>query len=152
MTSNNSSSSISSVVVFQREICRLDGINYRVWKVQMETHLRCLGKEIWGITKKGYIPHNLAYVNSLLIGLDKDIKNDCRAREAILCALSDQQIMGLINKSTTKAIWDKLETLNEGEPTIKIVKLDGYRERYENLNIEEDEMIYAFMERVNELF
>lgn len=59
--------------------------------------------------------------------------------------------MGLFDKSRVKAIWNKLETLNEGDPTIKITKLDGYLVRYENLKMEQDERIIAFMERVNEI-
>ena len=59
--------------------------------------------------------------------------------------------MGLTDKSSGKAIWDKLETLNEGDPTVKIAKLDGYHVRYENTKMEEDERITAFMERVNEI-
>lgn len=59
--------------------------------------------------------------------------------------------MELTNKSSTKAIWDKLETLNEGDPTVKTTKLDGYWVRFENLKIEEDERITAFIERVNEI-
>ncbi|GLJ10718.1 hypothetical protein SUGI_0133690 [Cryptomeria japonica] len=59
--------------------------------------------------------------------------------------------MGLIDKSSGKAMCDKLETLNEGDPTVNIAKLNGYRVRYENLKMEEDERIISFMERVNEI-
>ncbi|GLJ05839.1 hypothetical protein SUGI_0026430 [Cryptomeria japonica] len=92
----------------------------------METHLRCLGKEIWEITENGVTPFNPTSGNPPLANMDKELENDFRDREALLCALFDQQIMGLTNKLTTKAIWDKLETLNEGDPTVKISKLDGY--------------------------
>lgn len=117
----------------------------------METHLRCLGKEILEITENGVTPFISAFVNPPLAKFDKNIENDCRAREALLYALSDQQIMGLTHKSTTKTIWDKLETLNEVDPTIKIDKLDGYWVRYENLKMEEDERFTAFMGLVNEI-
>lgn len=68
-----------------------------------------------------------------------------------MSALSNQKIMGLSDRSTTKAIWDYLETLNEGYSIVKIAKLESFRARYENLKIEEDERIFAFMERVNEI-
>ena len=135
MATISSSSSSSSGAIFQRDIMRLDGTNYTVWKIQMETHLRCLGKEIWEITQNGVTPYNLGSSNPPLANLDKELENDCREREALLCTLSDQQIMGLIDKSSGKAIWDMLETLNEGDPTVKIAKLDGYRVRYENLKM-----------------
>ncbi|GLJ55967.1 hypothetical protein SUGI_1201470 [Cryptomeria japonica] len=44
-----------------------------------------------------------------------------------------------------------METLNEGDTTVKITKLECFWVRYENLKMEEDERIYAFMERVNEI-
>lgn len=57
----------------------------------------------------------------------------------------------LSDRSTTKAIWDKLETLNEGDITVKIAKLECFQVRYANMKMEEDERIFAFMERVNEI-
>ncbi|GLJ19854.1 hypothetical protein SUGI_0359770 [Cryptomeria japonica] len=57
--------------------------------------------------------------------------------------------MGLSNRSTAKSNWDKLETLNKGDTTVKIVKLECFRVKYENLKREEDERISSFMERVN---
>lgn len=63
----------------------------------METHLRCLGKDIWEIIEKGYTPYDSTSGNPAPADLDKNIENDCRAREALLCALTNQQIMGLID-------------------------------------------------------
>lgn len=48
-------------------------------------------------------------------------------------------------------MWDKLKTLNEGDPIVKIVELDGYRVRYEILKMEDSERIATFMKRVNEI-
>lgn len=137
--------------IFIREIPKLDGTNYGIWKIRMENHLRCLGKDIWEITKKGYTPYDLASGNPAPADLDKNIENDCRATKALLCALTDKKIMGLTNKSLAKDMWDKLQTLNEGDPTFKIAKLDGYRIRYENLKMDDNERITTFMERVNEI-
>lgn len=151
MVTNSLSSSSSSGAIFWRDIPRLDGINYTIWKIQMETHLRSLGNEIWEITQNVVTPYNLASGNPPLEKLDKEIENYCREREALLCAHSDYQIMRLIDKSSGNATWDKLETLNEGDPIVKIGKLDGYQVGYENLKMEEDERITAFMEMVNKI-
>ncbi|XP_057828372.2 uncharacterized protein LOC131039599 isoform X2 [Cryptomeria japonica] len=81
--------------------------------------------------------------------LGKDEENDCKAREALLSALSDQQIMGLSDRSTAKAIWDHLETLNEGDSTVKIAKLESFQvrkleeSRRENEELEELEALFA---------
>lgn len=134
---------------FRKDSQKLDGTNYGICKIGMETHLICTGKDIWDVTKNGYttptqgqpIPPNLA----------KDEENDCKAREALLSAQSDQQVKGLSDRSTAKSIWDKLETLNEGDSTVKIAKLECFRVSYESLKMEEDERISSFMERVNEI-
>lgn len=55
MVANNSS---TLATIFRSEIPRLDGINYRIWKIHIETHLIFLGKEIWGVTNKGYVPYD----------------------------------------------------------------------------------------------
>lgn len=59
--------------------------------------------------------------------------------------------MRLTDKSLAKVVWDKFQTLNEGDPTVKIGKLDGCQVRYENLKIKYNEIIHVFMERVNEI-
>lgn len=66
----------------------------------MQTHLRCLEKEILEITHNGVTPHNLATGNPPLAKLDKELEKDCIAREALLCALSDLKIIGLTDKSS----------------------------------------------------
>ncbi|GLJ47508.1 hypothetical protein SUGI_1003020 [Cryptomeria japonica] len=115
----------------------------------METHLNCIGKDIWDVTKNGYTDPTQGQPNPPTLA--KDEENDCKAREALLSVLSDQQNMGLSDRSTAKAIWDKLETLNEGDSTVKIAKLECFWVSYENLKMEEDERISSFMERVNEI-
>lgn len=134
---------------FRKESPKLDGTNYGIWKIRMETHLNCIGKDIWDVTKNGYtVPtQSQPYPPNLT----KDEENDCKAREALLSALPYQQIMELSDRSTAKAIWDHLETLNEGDSIVKIAKLESFRVRYENLKMEEDERISAFMKRVNEI-
>ncbi|GLJ33782.1 hypothetical protein SUGI_0679020 [Cryptomeria japonica] len=90
----------------------------------METHLNCIGKDRWDITKNGYVGPNQSQPNPPTLA--KDQENDYRAREALLSALSNQQIMGLLDRSTAKAIWDKLETLNKGDTIVKIAKQECF--------------------------
>ncbi|GLJ36020.1 hypothetical protein SUGI_0722600 [Cryptomeria japonica] len=134
---------------FWKDNPKLDGTNNGIWKIKMETHLNFIGKDIWEVTKNGYTAATPGQPAPTTLA--KDEENDCKAREALLSALSDQQIMGLSDRSTTKAIWNHLETLNEGDSTVKIAKLESFQVRYEHLKMEEDERISAFMERVNEI-
>ncbi|GLJ37821.1 hypothetical protein SUGI_0769250 [Cryptomeria japonica] len=135
--------------IFRNDNPKLDGTSYGIWKIRMETHLNCIGRDIWDVTNNGYVSPILNQPHPPKLA--KDMDNDCKAREALLSALSDQQIMRLSNQSTAKAIWDKLETLNEGDTTIKLAKLECYYVKYENLKMEEDERISTFMERVNKI-
>lgn len=44
---------------YKKDSLRFDGINYSLWKIQMECHLRCIGKDYWKITKNMYsVPQN----------------------------------------------------------------------------------------------
>lgn len=68
-----------------------------------------------------------------------------------MSSLSDQHLISMIDLSTTKKIWNKLETFNEGDIVVKFAKLEGYQVIYENSKMKEDERINGFMERVNEI-
>ncbi|GLJ38555.1 hypothetical protein SUGI_0785920 [Cryptomeria japonica] len=109
---------------FRKDSLQLDGTNYGIWKIRMETHLNCIGKEIWDVTKNGYTAPTQGQPNPP--NLAKDEENDYKAIEALLRALSNQQVMGVSDRSTAKAIWDKLETLNEGDSIVKITKLECF--------------------------
>lgn len=109
---------------FRKDSHKLDGTNYGIWKIRMETHLNCIGKDIQEDTKNGYTATVASQTTPTTLA--KDEENDCKARETLLSALSDQKIMGLLDSSTAKAIWDHLETLNEGDSTIKIAKLESF--------------------------
>ncbi|GLJ37832.1 hypothetical protein SUGI_0769570 [Cryptomeria japonica] len=135
--------------IFRKDSLKFDGTNYSIWKIGRETHLNYIGRDIWEVTNNGYVGPTPNQPNPPTLG--KDQENDCKAREALLSALSNQQIMRLSDQSTTKAIWDKLGTFNEGDTTVKIVILECFRVRYENLKMEEDERISSFMEKVNEV-
>ena len=75
---------MASTSVFRKESPRLDGTNYGIWKIRMEIHLKCISKEVWEVTKTPFV--NEASNSNL----DKDLENDCRAREALFSTLSDQ--------------------------------------------------------------
>ncbi|GLJ26060.1 hypothetical protein SUGI_0499930 [Cryptomeria japonica] len=88
--------------IFRKDNPNLDGTNYGIWKIRMETHLNYIGRDIWDVTKNDYVGPTLNIPHPPTLA--KDSKNDCKAREALLSILSDQKIMGLSDRSTTKAI------------------------------------------------
>ena len=52
---------------------------------------------------------------------------------------------------TTKEIWDKIILSYEGDAKVKIAKLQSLRIQYENLIMHNDESIYSFFLRLDEI-
>lgn len=86
----------------------------------MECHLKCLCDDYWKITKNTYnIPQNgLVLANEM-----KYVEQNIRAKEAILSALTNSKMTKVMGLKTTHEIWQKLETLYEGDKHVKFAKL-----------------------------
>ena len=52
---------------------------------------------------------------------------------------------------TAKNVWDKLENIYAGDSNFKEAKLQIYREKFEQLRMEEDCNIAAYFQYVNEI-
>ena len=81
----------------------------------------------------------------------KLFENDSKARNALLCGLSNSELVKVMNCKTAKEIWDKLKSVHEGDEKIKEAKLQTHRSQFEMLKMNEDENIDAYMLRVNEV-
>lgn len=68
----------------------------------MKIHLRCLGAEIWEITKKGYTPHDPSSRTLAPANEQKNVYNDVREKEELLSALSDEQLLNIIELENAK--------------------------------------------------
>jgi hypothetical protein len=53
--------------------------------------------------------------------------------------------------NTAKEVWDKLKNIYEGDPKVKLVKLQRHREKFENLKMNEKEDIATYLLRVDEV-
>ncbi|KAJ8622112.1 hypothetical protein MRB53_030641 [Persea americana] len=71
--------------------------------------------DVWNIVKKGYKgsddPTDAA---------DKKLfENDSKVRNALMCGLSDSELVKVMSCKTSKEIWDKLQSVHEGDKKIK---------------------------------
>jgi len=69
------------------------------------------------------------YEESHVIGNKEDkieFTFDVKAMHAILSELIESKFIKVMHCKTTKEIWDKLKTINEGNEKVKRDKLQGY--------------------------
>ena len=52
---------------------------------------------------------------------------------------------------TTKEIWDKLQTIYEGDTKVKRAKLQNFKTQFESLKMKEEENILEWVERIDEI-
>ena len=52
---------------------------------------------------------------------------------------------------TVKEIWDKLQTIYEGDIKVKRAKLQTFKTQFESLKMKEEENISEYFERIDEI-
>ena len=86
--------------------------------------------DIKGIKQFGY---NVKVVGAILVGLGRTIFSK------------------VMHCKTTKEIWDKLQTIYEGDTKVKRAKLQTFKTQFEILKMKEEENISEYFERINEI-
>jgi hypothetical protein len=124
-----------------------DGTNFAFWKIRMRTCLMSLGVDVWDVVETGYTkPVVLASKDDKL-----EFIFNAKGMNAILNGLAEAEFVKVMHLDTSKAMWDKLISSYEGNEKVKDVKLQTYRLKFEQLNMNEDETISKYFLRVEEL-
>ena len=122
-----------------------DGSNYSFWKIRMQAFIKSLGYDVWETVRVGYnattVPNDTAS--------KKLADNDSKAQNALFSGLVDSELVKVIACKTAKEIWDKLQSIHEGDEKIKEAKLQTHRSQFESLLMEESENVDSYMQRVN---
>ena len=71
-------------------------------------------------------------------------EENSKLMNVILSGLTETLFVKVMHCETTKAIWDKLRNIYEGDDKIKGEKLMTYRAQFENLKMKEEENIAAY--------
>ncbi|XXG85802.1 hypothetical protein AAC387_Pa11g0820 [Persea americana] len=124
-----------------------DGTNYSFRKLRMQAFIKSLGYDVWEAVRIGY--------NASTTPTDAVTKkladNDSKAQNALYSGLVDSELVKVMMCKTAKEIWDKLQSIHEGDEKIKEAKLQTYLSQFESLHMVEDENIDTYMLRVNEV-
>jgi hypothetical protein len=114
----------------------------------VKNYLMALGVGIWYSIVNGYVIPNNAPTNPN----DKKLMScNSKSRHVILAALAPtiaSKVMGFI---IAKDLWDKLNSIYEGDPKVKQVKLQRHRVEFENFKMNEKEDIATYFIRVDEV-
>jgi hypothetical protein len=124
-----------------------DGTNFSFWKIRMRTYLMALGANVWDVVETGYV--------NLVVLYSKDYKLEFsfnyKGMNAILNGLAKVEFVKVMHLETTKAMWDKLISSYEGNEKVKDVKLQTYRLKFEQLKMNEYEIVDKYFLIVEEL-
>jgi hypothetical protein len=124
-----------------------DGTNFSFWKVRMRTCLMALGVDAWDVVETGYIrPVVLASKDDKL-----EFIFNAKGMNAILNGLAEAEFVKVMHLQTAKEMWDKLINSYEGNEKVKDEKLQTFTLKFEQLKMNEDEIVNNYFLRVEEL-
>jgi hypothetical protein len=87
--------------------------------------------------------------------IDKDGKKlsekNSKDKVTIMSSLDDSIFVKFMHCKTTKDLWDKLQKIYEGDTKVKGAKLQTLRDKFEQLNMKEDEYIATYFLQVDEI-
>jgi hypothetical protein len=113
----------------------------------MRTYLMALGFNVWDVVDTEYTkPVVLASKDDKL-----EFSFNAKGMNVILNGLVEAEFVKVMHLETAKAMWDKFINSYEGNEKVKDAKLQTYRLKFEQLNINEDETVSKYFLRVEEL-
>lgn len=128
----------------QPTIPKFDG-HYDHWAMLMENFL-CL-KEYWGLVENG-IP---AAAGNLTDAQKKDIEDqnlrDLKAKNYLFQAIDRSVQETILNKDSSKNIWDSLKQKYQGTTRVKRAHLQALRKEFEILHMKAEESVNEYFAR-----
>jgi hypothetical protein len=113
----------------------------------MRTYIMALGVDVWDVVETGYTKP------VVLASKDDKLEFSFNAKEmnAILSGLVEAKFVKVMQLDSTKEMWDKIISSYEGNEKVKDAKIQTYRLKFEQLKMNEDEIVNKFFLRVEEL-
>ena len=100
----------------------------------MTTFIESQGIKIWQSIKNGYkVPKTVPTDVGELV----QYNNNSKARNHLLSAINEFVFNKVMNCPSAKEMWDKLQTIYEGDNKVKEAKLQSYRGKFEQLRMNE---------------
>ncbi|KAJ8617599.1 hypothetical protein MRB53_013785 [Persea americana] len=88
-----------------------DGTNYSFWKLRMQAFIKSLGYDVWEAVRIGYN----ASTTPTDAATKKLADNDSKVQNALYSGLVDSELVKVMTCKTAKEIWDKLQSIHEGD-------------------------------------
>ena len=125
-----------------------NGDDYAFWSIKIKSYITSIVLDVWLYVQRGYIYPK--YPPTSLEGIKKFGYN-VKVVNAILVVLAGIVFAKVMHCKTTKEIWDKLQTIYEGDIKVKRAKLQIFKTQFESLKMKEEENILEYFERIDEI-
>lgn len=130
----------------QPAIPRFDG-HYDHWSMLMENFLR--SKEYWDLVETGYdVPEEgVTLTTQQQQKLDEQKLKDMKVKNYLFQAIDRTILETILQKDTSKNIWDSLKKKYQGSARVKRAQLQALRKSYENLEMKNGESVHEYFAR-----
>ena len=130
----------------QSAVPKFDG-HYDHWAMLMENFMR--SKEYWGVIENGVLApaEGVSLTDAQRKHNDDQKLKDLKAKNYLFQALDRSILETIINKDTTKDIWDSLKQKYQGSSRVKRAHLQALRKEFEILHMKEDESVNEYFAR-----
>ncbi|GAA0155647.1 hypothetical protein LIER_13333 [Lithospermum erythrorhizon] len=123
--------------------------HYDHWSEMMENLLRARG--LWNVVERGHVePLNTEVLNDNQRGLLEESRTrDCQVKHYLFQALDRSVFEQILDRSTSKIIWESLKKKYGGNAKIKKSMLNALRREFELLEMKKGETVDSYFGRVN---
>ena len=124
----------------------LDGKNWDRWRVQMKALLG--SQDVNDIVEQGFPDLAEGAIEEQRATFKDNKKKDCRTLVLLHQCIDDAHFEKISNAKNAKQAWTILETCNKGGEQLKKVRLQTLRRQYELMQMESNEKIAQFFNRI----
>ena len=129
----------------QPAIPRFDG-HFDHWSLLMENFLR--SKEMWNLVERGIPALTMANPSEAQRKAFEEAKlKDLKVKNYLFQAIEREILETILDKSSSKGIWDSMRQKYEGSTKVKRAQLQALRREYELLSMKEGEKVDTYLAR-----
>ncbi|KAL2324779.1 hypothetical protein Fmac_023837 [Flemingia macrophylla] len=131
----------------QPVVPKFDG-HYSHWEMIMENFLR--SKEYWVVVENGVstAAEGVTLSEAQKKTYEEQKLKDLKAKNYLFQALDRSILETIINKDTSKSIWDSMKQKYEGTTRVKRAHLQALRKEFETAHMKEGESVNEYLARV----
>ncbi|RVW91533.1 hypothetical protein CK203_046194 [Vitis vinifera] len=131
---------------FQPAILKFDGY-YDHWAMLMENFLR--SKEYWGLVENGVpvVAEDAVLTDAQRKHIEDQQLKDLKAKNYLFQALDRSILETILNKKTTKDIWDSMKQKFQGTTRVKRGNLQALRKEFKILHMKSGETVNEYFSR-----